>query len=282
MPANPVLKEQKFQDEISAARQQWGAPAAGAFAGARGEAPSVASPGGYATMSRAGTANALGVLLVILCVSAAFGYSQVTQPTIVTDAFGRERVSGFQFPAWLVIAGLIGFGLAILTSFKPKFARITAPLYSLFYGAAVGGISALYNAQYDGIVLQAVAATLAVAAAMWFLYTSRIIKVTDRFRTVVMAATLGIFLLYFGSFLFSIFGVNVSFWREPSLLGIGISLVIIVVAAMNLAIDFDFVDRASAAGSPKYMNWYGAFGITVTLVWLYLEILRLLSLLNRR
>jgi uncharacterized YccA/Bax inhibitor family protein len=135
--------------------------------------------------------------------------------------------------------------------------------------------------QWDGIVLQAVGATLAVFAVMLFLYATRIIKVTQRYVLTVVAATGGIFVLYMVTWIATLFGADITFWNDPTPLGIGISVVIVIVAALNLGIDFAFIERASQAGEPKYMEWFGAFGLTVTLIWLYLEILRLLSLLRQ-
>jgi uncharacterized YccA/Bax inhibitor family protein len=142
-------------------------------------------------------------------------------------------------------------------------------------------LSHAFNLQWDGIVLQAVGATLGVFAVMLFLYATRIIKVTKRYVLVVIAATGGIFLLYMAALIASLFGADIAFWNDPTPLGIGISVVIVIVAALNLGIDFAFIEQASKAGAPKYMEWYGAFGLMVTLIWLYLEILRLLSLLRQ-
>ncbi len=282
MSGSPVLKEQTFQREISAARQHWGAAPPGAFGGAPRGAQAPSLPGratGYSTMTIGGTATATGVLILLVSISAAVGYSQVVQPEL--DRFGRV-VGGLNVPPWVIIAGLVGFVFGLVSSFVPKAARFTAPLYALGYGLLVGAISALYNVQTQGVVLQAVMATMAVTAVMWFLFVSRIIKVTQRLRTIVMAATLGIFLMYAVAAIASLFGADLYFFRHPTALGIGVSVLIVGVAAFNLLLDFDFVEKAVAMGSPKYMEWYAGFGITVTLVWLYLELLRLLSMLNRR
>ena len=145
----------------------------------------------------------------------------------------------------------------------------------------LGAISAVYNASYNGIVVQAVLATFGVFAVMFFLYATRIVKVTPKFALMVIAATGGIFLMYMFTWIASIFGANITFWNDPTPLGIGISVVIVIVAALNLMLDFNFIEKASQAGAPKYMEWVGALGITITIVWLYLELLRLLSLLRR-
>jgi uncharacterized YccA/Bax inhibitor family protein len=186
------------------------------------------------------------------------------------------------FPGWILLPVFVGLGLAILTVVKPHLARITAPLYALAEGFFVGSISKVYNGVWDGIVVQAAGATIAVFAVMLGLYTLRVIRVTDRFRKVVIGATLGVFALYFVSMLFSLFGHTPSFINRPSAFGIIFSVVVAGIAAFNLALDFDIIERGAAAGAPKYMEWYGAFGLLVTVVWLYLEMLRLLSKLRSR
>ena len=173
---------------------------------------------------------------------------------------------------------VIGFALACI--FAPRTAPFTAPLYAIAEGVVLGAISRVYEEQWSGIVLQAVLATLAVFVVCLALYVSGVVKVTNKFIFVVITATAGIFVLYFATFLLSIFGVDISFWNEPSPLGIGISVVICFVAALNLFVDFEMIRRMVIAGAPKAMEWYGAFGITITIVWLYLEVLRLLSKLR--
>ena len=165
--------------------------------------------------------------------------------------------------------------------FKPRTAPFLAPLYALCYGVALGAISAVYNLSFDGIVVQAVLATFSIFFVMLFLYVTRIIKVTKRFTMVVMAATFGIMVMYLVTWVATLFGADIAFWNQPSALGIGITVVILIVAALNLALDFAFIERASAAGAPRYMEWTGALGVTVTIVWIYLEVLRLLAMLRR-
>ncbi len=179
--------------------------------------------------------------------------------------------------------GLIGgFVLALVTVFKKNWAPVTAPLYAACEGLVLGGVSALYESRYQGIVIQAVGLTLGTLAVLLVAYKTRVIRATERFKTGVIAATCAIALMYMLSWVLGMFGVNIGFIHSTGLLGIGISLVIVGVAALNLILDFDLIEQASKQGAPKYMEWYGGFGILVTLVWLYLEILRLLSLLNRR
>ncbi|MCU0309450.1 MAG: Bax inhibitor-1/YccA family protein [Acidimicrobiales bacterium] len=287
--ANPVLNPQRFEQE-GASRSTWlGDPqtqagGAGDDLGGRFGAPGAVSPPTGKTMTIGGTMTATGVLFALILITGAFGWMSVDQTTeqVVDPATGQTQiVNTTSFPGWLLLALFAGLGLGLVTAFVPKIARFTAPLYALAYGAVIGAVSAVYNAQWDGIVVQAVAATLAVFGVMFFLYVTRIIKVTKKYVMVVVAATLGILVMYLGAWIASLFGADIAFWNEPSVLGIGISVVIVVVAAANLGIDFAFIEEASKSGAPKYMEWYGAFGITVTMVWLYLEILRLLSLLRQ-
>lgn len=286
---NPVLSPERWRQETDDNQVGWAAPqagagGAGAFGGqaARAFPAEAGAPASGATMTVAGTATALGVLFLLLLITAAIGWGQVTQTVEVQPApqGGLEEVVQTDFPGWVFLPMLGAVVIGLVTAFKPKIARFTAPLYALGFGFAVGAISHIYDVQYDGIVLQAIGATVAVFAVMWLLYVTRIIKVTNRFVMVVAAATGGIFLLYMATWILSIFGADIAFWREPTPLGIAISVGIVIVAALNLAIDFAFVEQATASGAPKYMEWYGAFGLMVTLIWLYLEILRLLSLLR--
>jgi uncharacterized YccA/Bax inhibitor family protein len=271
MPANPVLNDKRFEQVI---------------AEGYGTAPIERS------MTLGGTLSALGVLFALLLAAAAFGWSQVQQtvsPVLdasgdqVLNASGQAVVSNTTtLPPWLFVMLFVALGFAFATIFLPKFAMITAPLYALAEGAVLGAISAVYNASYDGIVVQAIAATLGVVFVMFLLYATRIVKVTPKYMLITIAATGGIFVMYMMTWVLSIFGANITFWNSPTPLGIGISVVIVIVAAMNLAIDFAFIETSVKAGNvPRRMEWLAAFGVTVTIVWLYLEILRLLSLLRR-
>ncbi|MCY4161562.1 MAG: Bax inhibitor-1/YccA family protein [Flavobacteriaceae bacterium] len=187
-------------------------------------------------------------------------------------------------PGWIIGTAIAGFVVAIVTVFKKQWAPTTVPIYAILEGAFLGGISAVYGTMYQGIVFQAIFITLAILVTMLMLYRSGAIRVTNKFRLGVIAATGGVFLFYFASFILGFFGINVSVLdpTNASLMAIGINLVIIVIAALNLVLDFDFIDKASKQSLPKYMEWYGAFGLLVTLIWLYLEILRLLARLNSR
>ena len=285
--ANPVLTPQRFEKE-GASSAGWGAPArpvgstSTSGAGAPPQAPPT-SPISGPRMTVGGTLTATGVLFALILAAGWFGWTNVDQTTqtFINEQGQQVTENTTSMPGWLLIAALVGFGAAILSIFKPKLARIGAPIYALGFGAALGGISAVYNAEWDGIVVQAIGATLGVFAVMFFLYATRIVKVTPKFALMVIAATGGIFLMYMVTWIASLFGADIAFWNEPSLLGIGISVVIVIVAALNLMLDFNFIEQASNAGAPKYMEWYGALGVTTTIVWLYLELLRLLSLLRQ-
>ena len=226
------------------------------------------------TMSVRGAINKFGFLMLMIIAGAAYNWH------LFEEGKGSTMST-------LMIVGLIGgliTGFAI--SFKPNWAGYLAPLYGLLEGLFIGGISAIMNEafakKYPGLVMQAVGLTFGVAIAMFLLYNFRIINVTNRLRSIIMSATMGIGLFYLIVWILGLFGVNMGFAFDSSPLSIGISLFIVGIAAMNLLLDFDSIERAAEMGAPKYMEWYGAFGLLVTLVWLYLEILKLLSKLNSR
>mgnify|MGYP006196212371 CR=1 FL=1 len=184
---------------------------------------------------------------------------------------------------WAIVGAIGGFVLALITSFKPAVSPYTSPIYAALEGLFLGAISAVFEAHYPGIVPQAIALTLGVLATMLLAYRSGLIKVTENFKLGIVAATGGIFLLYLVNIGMRLFGFEgMGFIHDSSWLGIGFSAVVVVVAALNLVLDFDFIEQGVERGAPKYMEWYGAFGLLVTLVWLYLEILRLLSKLQSR
>lgn len=212
-----------------------------------------------------GTINKVGVLIFLVIAGATYTWRMVS----------GENPGGAQLYVGLGAIG--GFIMALVTIFSPKSAPITAPIYALLEGLFLGGISALINNQYQGIPFQAVILTLGTLFTMLFLYRSGRIRATPKFRRGIIMATGAIFFAYLVSFLFSLFGLNLGFMHSAGPLGILINLVIIVVAALNLIMDFDFIERGAQMAAPKYMEWYGAFGLIVTLVWLYIEFLRLLS-----
>ena len=183
----------------------------------------------------------------------------------------------------LVLGGaLVGFVLAMVTAFKKTWAPVTAPLYALAEGVFVGALSAIFEMRYPGIVMQAVGLTFGTMAAMLLAYRSGLIRATDKFKLGVVAATGGIPLVYLASFVMGFFGHSFGFITGSSTIGILFSLAVVVIAALNLILDFDMIEQGVGAGAPKYMEWYGAFALVVTLVWLYLEMLRLLSKLQSR
>lgn len=177
------------------------------------------------------------------------------------------------------IAGLI---FALITSFKPTWSPVTASLYAVCEGLFLGGLSALYQHMYQGIVVQAVFLTLGTLFALLLAYQSGVIRATENFKLGIVAATGGIFLVYMATLVLGFFGVQIPYIHGSGLIGIGFSLFVVIIAALNLVLDFDFIETGVERGAPKYMEWYGAFGLLVTLVWLYIEILRLLAKMNSR
>ncbi len=223
-------------------------------------------------MTERGTLNKFFLLCVLVIASASCTWSAAT--------------GGKDITSWIWIGALGGLGVAIVTIFKPVWSPFLAPIYALLEGLFVGGISVTYNHIFDkiapGIIMQAVALTFGTVISMFLLYRFRIIKATERFKSVIMIATGGIAIFYLISLGLSFFNVNIGFLHEGSTLGIVFSLVVVGIAALNLILDFDRIETGASVGAPKYMEWYGAFGLIVTIVWLYLEILRLLAKLNSR
>jgi uncharacterized YccA/Bax inhibitor family protein len=222
-------------------------------------------------MTVEGAINKTAFLLFLVAVPAAWIWNEVFRAQSVETAI-----------PWMV-GGLVGgFIAAMVTIFKKDWAPVTAPIYAVLEGLAIGGLSAVFEMQYRGLVIQAVALTFATLVCMLVAYRSGLIKVTDRFRMIVVAATGAIALVYLVTMVLSFFHITVPFVFGGGTAGIVISLVIVGVAALNLVLDFDFVQQGAEAGVPKYVEWYAAFGLMVTLIWLYLEILRLLGQLRRR
>jgi len=187
-------------------------------------------------------------------------------------------------PVLLIGSGIGGFILAIVTIFKKEWAPITVPLYAILEGALLGGISYMYNSTYNGIVTNAILLTVGILVSLLIAYRSGYIKATENFKHGIFAATGGIAIVYFINFIMGFFGsgLGVMSINNASPLSIGFSIVVVIVASLNLVLDFDFIEEGAEKGAPKYMEWYGAFGLLVTLIWLYLEILRLLAKLNSR
>ncbi len=236
---------------------------------------------GYSSASEVmtvnGTVNKTALMLLLVVAAAVFTWNKFFDVVNISPEAGFSAVA-----PWLAIGGIGGFITVLITVFRPQSSGISAPIYAIFEGLFLGGISAFFEMQYSGIVMRAVALTLAVFAAMLFFYRSGIIKVTQKFMLGVFAATAGIALVYLVSFIAGFFGANLGFLYGSSNLSIGFSLVVVAIAALNLVLDFAFIERAAGSGAPKYMEWYGAFGLMVTLIWLYLEILRLLAKVANR
>jgi uncharacterized YccA/Bax inhibitor family protein len=228
-------------------------------------------------MTVSGTISKTSILFVLLLIAAVAGWRAVPEPDVLADG----SIS-YGFPGIALVGVAIGFVAVILLMFKPHLAKFVAPVYAVGQGFAVGAISAYYEQLWSGIVLQAAGATLGVFAVMLLLYQTRIIKVTEKFRRVVILATLGVMAFYLVSFVFALFGAEITFLREPNLIGIGFSILVAGLAALNLTLDFDFIERGTKAGLARDFEWYAGFGLMVTIVWLYLELLRLFALLQGR
>lgn len=270
---NPMFNESTMRN----ASQKWASPQPGTdYFPPVTDGP--VTPWRTGVMTVGGTISATAVLFGLLLVSAAVGWIAATGPTTV------EGEESFQFPALAMVGLLVGFACVIGLYFKPHLAKIIGPIYALAQGFFLGAVSKGYETFYDGIVVQAAGATIAVFAVMLVLYRTQIIKVTDRFRRIVVSATMGIMVFYGVCLLIRLFAgpESISFLSSPSLLGIAFSLFVAGLAAMNLALDFDFIDRGAKQGLSKDFEWYAAFGLLVTVVWLYLELLRLLAKLRDR
>ena len=222
-------------------------------------------------MTLNGTVNKTGFMLLLLVATAAYTWSLFTPEN-----------PGAVMP-WLLVGGIGGFIVAMVTVFKKTWAPVSAPLYAALEGLFVGAVSAMFEARFPGIVMQAVMLTMGVLAALLMAYKSGLIKATENFKLGVVAATGGIALLYLVNIGMRLFGFDgMGFIHEASTFGILFSVFVVIIAALNLVMDFDFIESGVDAGAPKYMEWYAGFGLVVTLVWLYLEILRLLSKLQSR
>ncbi|MGH9461359.1 MAG: Bax inhibitor-1/YccA family protein [Vicinamibacteria bacterium] len=247
---NPALSAQTFQNLATTA----------AYPGAavRGE-----------PMTLQGTVNKTGISLLLCVVSAAWTWNMyLTNPGVVMP--------------FLLGGAIGGFIVAMVTVFKKTWSPLTVPIYALLEGLFLGAISAMFEQMYPGIVIQAVGLTFGTLFALLMAYKSGLIKVTENFKLGVVAATGGIALVYFASIVLGFFGISIPYIHGSGTIGIIFSLFVVVIAALNLVMDFDFIETGAEQGAPKYMEWYGAFGLLVTLIWLYLEMLRLLAKLNQR
>ncbi|QKG79197.1 Bax inhibitor-1/YccA family protein [Tenuifilum thalassicum] len=231
---------------------------------------------GYASgsnvMTLQGTLNKAILMLAIVILGASY-----------TWGIFFESVNPASVVPWMMVGGIGGFITSLVVIFAPKTSPYTAPVYALLEGVFLGGISAFFASTYGaGIIMQAVGLTFAIFFLMLLAYRSGTIRATGKFKVMLFAATGAIALTYFVSFILGFFGVNLGFIHGSGTFGIIFSLIVVGVAALNIIIDLDFIYRSSAAGAPKYMEWYGAFGLMVTLIWLYIEILRLLAKLSSR
>ena len=223
---------------------------------------------GAEQMTLGGTVNKTALSLFILMIAASYIWNRgAADPAL---------------PVWILGSVIGGFIVAIATSFKQTWAPITTPVYAALEGVALGGISVIFESQYPGIVSQAVFLTFGTLAALLLAYRSGLVRATENFKLGIFAATGGIALLYLASFVLGFFGMRVPLIHSSGTWGILFSMFVVVIAALNLVLDFDFIETGVERGAPKYMEWYGAFGLLVTLVWLYLEILRLLAKLQSR
>ncbi len=223
------------------------------------------------SMTIQGTVNKIGVLTVLLLAAAMLPwnlYFSSANPSLVTPLMWGGAIGG------LVVC--------IVLVFKKEWAYFLAPIYALLEGLFVGGISAMYEAIFNGIVVQAVLLTIGTLAGLLAAYRSGWIKATENFKLGIFAATSGIALVYLISFGMRMFGMNIPYIHDNGLIGIGFSLFVVVIAALNLVLDFDFIEQGAEQKAPKFMEWYAAFGLMVTLIWLYIEFLRLLSKLMSR
>lgn len=240
--SNPALNERAFRSQV-----------------AYGEA-----------MTLQGTVNKTGLLLLCVVVSAAW-----------TWGLSHSETPEAALP-WMLGGVFGGFVMALVTVFRKEWSPVTSPIYSLLEGLALGGISAMLEQRYPGIAIQAVGLTFGTLLAMLLAYKSGVIRATEKFKIGVFAATGGIMLLYLVDIVLHFFNRPIPFIHEGTPVGIAFSLFVVVIAALNLVLDFDLIETGVNNGAPKYMEWYGAFGLMVTLIWLYLEILRLLAKARRR
>jgi len=224
------------------------------------------------TMTVRGTMNKFGFLMLMVMAGAFFAWNWFN--------------AGKNIGSLMLFGALGGFGVALMIIFKKQWSGYLAPAYAILEGLFVGAISAYFNflfqEKYPDIIMHAVLITFGVAAGMYLLYSLQLIRVTQKLRSVVMIATAGIAIFYLLTWILSFFDVQFAFLSSGSTFGIVFSLAVIAVASLNLLLDYDMIEQGAAMGAPKYMEWYGAFGLLVTLVWLYLEILRLLAKLNSR
>lgn len=247
--ANPALSDRYFLEESEAS---YAAPSASVM-----------------TINGAVTKTALLTGVLIICGAVSW--------SMVSPVDGTQASNPMYRMLFGLGAPILGLVVALITCFFPKASPITAPIYAVLQGLFLGAISSFFNATYQGIVLQAAMLTTGVLGVMLLAYASGLIRATEKFRIGVIAATGAICLIYLATFVLGFFGVGIPYIHSSGPIGIGFSVVVVVIAALNLVLDFDVIERGAAARAPKYMEWFAAFGLLVTLIWLYLEILRLLA-----
>ncbi|MCA8997520.1 MAG: Bax inhibitor-1/YccA family protein [Planctomycetaceae bacterium] len=220
-------------------------------------------------MTLEGTATKTCILLFLVVGGAFFTWNQ----------FNANPAAAMP---WMIGGAISGLILAFVTIFKPAWSPVTSPMYAIAEGLLLGALSASVNARFPGIAFQAVCLTFGTLFTLLLAYQTGIIKATENFKLGVVAATGGIFVVYLISWIAGMFGMNIPYIHGSGLIGIGFSIFVVIIAALNLVLDFDFIETGVEHGAPKYMEWYGAFGLLVTLIWLYIEILRLLAKLQSR
>ncbi|MBN1768054.1 MAG: Bax inhibitor-1/YccA family protein [Prolixibacteraceae bacterium] len=229
-------------------------------------------------MTLNGTINKTALVILFVFASAYYVWQQFFG---VFDPANPGAASGSVTP-FILIGGIGGFIVAMIASFSPKRSGILTPVYAILEGLFLGGLSAMFEARFPGLVVKAVALTFMVFLSMLLVYRQRIIKVTGKFRRGMMSAMMGLLFFYLASWIAGMFGANVSYLSGGGSFGLIFSLIVTAISAFSLLLDFDFIERGAAAGAPKYMEWYGVFGLLVSLVWLYVNILRLLSIFASR
>jgi len=239
-----------------------------------------AMTGSYAEeqMTIRGTMNKTFLILLFVLASAFFTWQKFFEaysPANPLAGMGSIKL-------YMILGGLGGFVVAMIASFSPRKAGFFTPIYAIFEGMFLGGISAMFEAQYPGLVIRAVSLTFAVFLGMLLIYQQRIIKVTSKFRRGMIAAIFGIMLVYLVGWISALFGAPLTFLSGGGTFGLIFSLVVTGISAFSLLLDFDFIERSAQEGAPKYMEWYSVFGLLVSLVWLYINILRLLSIFSSR
>ncbi|HPF12916.1 MAG TPA: Bax inhibitor-1/YccA family protein [Planctomycetota bacterium] len=218
-----------------------------------------------------GTLNKISLLLLVVAGCATITWNQVMSGSLASANAG----------AWMIGGSLGALALSLVISFRPNLAPVLAIPFAVCEGLLLGAVSAMYQSLYSGIVLNAILLTIGVSLAMFLLWRSGLIPITDKFRSVILASMGAIFLVYLATFVLGFFGVSIPFIHSNGIIGIAFSGLVLVVVSLMLMVDFDMIQKLSQSSVPKSMEWYGAFALLVTLVWLYLELLRLLSKLNR-